>query len=315
MEPERVGVNRSRVLAVLAVSSVLSLGSGCQDPVPPAGRAVSDVVAHEVTLMVREGTDGYVAPSDAELSSIGPLAEALLAGRGAEAGSRAAALGYELVNGIDVDGRRFTVAREPEGNRRGWATMVVAQSGGRTVVEVPHPWADRETETVGLALFRSLGARVLLIGGAHSAANADGSADPVHQVGSAFHAAHVAMATQGLSAVQLQGFSTRRHPALAADVMVSAAQPVPTPIAESVAAALRSSGLDVCLFGPARCDDLGGRTNEQGRASIAAGTEFVIVEFSTRLRQRPDWVSSVVGPVTAAVASGGPAFTGAPTPG
>jgi hypothetical protein len=97
----------------------------------------------------------------------------------------ARARGYRVWEQHDpVSGERYLLlAEEPtnsEGERHGWGSLILRLGGNSDlIVEVPRPFAERYTVEYGAALFRRVGARALLLAGAHPAANRDESADLV----------------------------------------------------------------------------------------------------------------------------------------
>ena len=286
------------LLAAVGLSGVTAWATNAT-ALPDAGQ----IVGREIALLPGAGSEDYMAPGPSDLSGLRVLTGALLSGDRATAETVAAGLSYELVDGVDTDGRVFVAARQSSGDgpRQGWGTIVVADEGIPVVVEVPHPVADNGTETIGLSLFRGVDARALLIAGTHRDANIDNTADPAHNPLSAFHAVHSALVDSGVVVVQPHGFSTQRHPRLTADVVVSSAQTNPTALATSITQQLAAAGIDACTYSTERCTELGGTSNEQALQTIIAGSEFIHLEISTDFRKTPDWATALTDPIATAI--------------
>ena len=97
----------------------------------------------------------------------------------------AAVLGYEVQRYHHIgSGRDFLLLSEVGDGaaRRHWGTYVLRLGpAAGYVIQVPRPLFDLNSFEYAVALFESLQARALLIGGTHPAANADGSADLVQE--------------------------------------------------------------------------------------------------------------------------------------
>lgn len=286
------------VLVVLGVG-VLTAVKNLRSESPDVGA----LVRREVVLLPAEESGGYVAPSPSELSQAPGLARALLAGDVGGARRVTDALGYEILSGTDIDGRKFLAAREDPGSptRRGWGTLVVVEQGDPVVIEVAHPLADKDTEEIGLNLFRRTKARALLVAGTHRDANPDGDADVAHNPLSMFHALHRELVKPGVLVLQPHGFSARGHPDLEADVVVSSAQRAPSSLAVAVGDDLGTANITTCVYDRPGCRELGGTSNEQATQTIAAGGDFIHLEISTTFRQEPGWIDTLTAPIASAI--------------
>ncbi len=121
-----------------------------------------------------------------------PLAEE----RVRDAAARLRPLGYRVDRLREPEGQRALhyyvreVADAP-GALHGWGIYVFAAAPrSDLVVEVPRPFAEWKAIECGAALYERLGARALLIAGAHPLASRSGVADVLAAPGSIFQAAH-----------------------------------------------------------------------------------------------------------------------------
>jgi len=108
-------------------------------------------------------------------------------------------LGFTVDSGVDeVSGRSFVLATTEPGAEQGWGMYIADRSTApRLVIEVPHPNADRNTEALGIELYRRTPGAVVLIAGAHRRAAGE-KADVAHQTDALFHAVATELAQRGL---------------------------------------------------------------------------------------------------------------------
>ena len=186
--------------------------------------------------------------------------------------------------GFDVPvGRRYALAASRFDSDRSWGLLAVdlTDAPPELLVEVPHPGSDRNTERLGLALFRVLPRAALLMAGAHRSA-AGGAADVAHQPDSMFHVLATHLAERGATQLQLHGFhddSLADH-----DIVISAGAGTPDRRIEETADTLVDAGFDVCRAWERRCGNLEGRTNAQGRAAAMRGDPFLHLEINRSTR-------------------------------
>ncbi len=146
---------------------------------------------------------------------------------------------YELLHYHQKgSGSDFLILHEPRATstrRRFWGTYIFRLGPSKPyLVEVPHPFYELNTFELGSTLFEHLNARVLMIGGAHSFANSDGSS---HLTASAnkqslFNLAHQVMLRESreapLAAIQVRAFGKAEAlAATSADAFYSGFYPDP----------------------------------------------------------------------------------------
>jgi hypothetical protein len=190
-------------------------------------------------------------------------------------------------------GRRYALASSRFDSDRSWGLLAVdlTDAPPEFLVEVPHPGSDRETERLGLALFRELPHAALLMAGAHRSA-AGGAADVAHQTDSMFHALATHLAERGATQLQLHGFhddSLANH-----DIVISAGAGTPDRRIEQTADTLLDAGFNLCRAWDQRCGNLEGRTNAQGRAAAARGYPFLHLEINRSTRDDPQRSATLV---------------------
>ncbi len=235
------------------------------------------------------GSGGYRTPSAEEAAALATAFRTIEEGDLPGAAAIAGPLGYVVTRLQDTTtGRRFVVLSEPlDGSRgptRGWGLFVLSPSApSGTIVEVPHPVADRATEDLGTALFLAVHARALLIAGAHRDAGAGGAADVAHRRDSVFEAIHRAASASGGPVVQIHGFDAETHRS-SGDAVVSSGTATPGADVRQLAEALEMGGLRVCVYDGRRCAGLGGTTNVQGASARDANVGFIHLELGADVR-------------------------------
>lgn len=251
--------------------------------------SLHDVVDGFADRLPAAESDGYVTPSAEEATALAESYAAIVAGDLPTAAATAAPVGYEITRLQDTtSGRRFVLLSEPLDGRtdptRGWGLFVFAPSASTgTIVEVPHPVADRATEDLGTDLFLAARARALLIAGANRDAVAGGAADVAHRQDSAFEAMHRATLAGGGPVVQIHGFDAQTH-ADAGDAVVSSGTETPGTDVRRLAEELAAEGFRACVYDGKRCAGLGGTTNVQGSSARDAGVEFIHLELGADVR-------------------------------
>jgi hypothetical protein len=274
-----IAVRRRLLLAGLAAAAVLARAARDARAGPPEPDA---------TLLRLAGAldpdQDHRAPTAGERDAVPAAVDRLLAGdTGPDTVTAFARLAMVVSAATDpVTRRPFVMAASRPGVEESWGAVLVDRGAGASVVvEVPHPVADRDTEHVGLALFRAVPGAVLLVAGAHRRAGG-GHADVAHQQDSFFHAVATHLGARGLPELQLHGFDSDSLPAV--DAVVSPGAGTAGPLAVRIADALDASGAAVCRAWDGDCGALEGRTNEQGRAAAAGGRPFVHVELGPGMR-------------------------------
>lgn len=180
-------------------------------PVIEAGGLISEL-DRIAALQPGPDTQGMAIPTDAQLAAWQNVLRAVESGDTLQACSllQASVLPYQLVRFTDLPfhDEQVLLLREIEPLTVGWGTYVYRTQAARDVViEVPHPLEDSYTRGEGITFFRELGAKALLVAGAHRCANAESStcggttiacgqvepyrtSDVAHSVRTMFHAAH-----------------------------------------------------------------------------------------------------------------------------
>jgi hypothetical protein len=266
----------------LAAAAVAGSGVAARPAAPPQPPDLETVVRRLTATM--DPDQVHRAPTADERAAVPAAIDRVLSGdTGPDAVAAFDRLGMDLSAGTDpATGRAFRLAASRPGAAASWGAVVVdGGAAASVVVEVPHPVADRDTEHVGLALFRAVPGAVLLLAGAHRRA-AGGHADVAHQPGSFFHGVATHLGARGLPELQLHGFGRTSLPGV--DAVVSAGAGAPGPLAERVGAELDAAGLAVCRAWEEGCGALEGRTNAQGRAAATGGWPFVHIELDRAAR-------------------------------
>jgi hypothetical protein len=240
---------------------------------------------------------GYTRPTQAERTAISTGVQRVLDNAPNEAKDVLAAVGYTISERVDTaTQRRYHEISDSAGNSRGWGRVVIDTSeSARLGIEVPHPKADQDSESLGVELFRKAPGSVLVIAGAHRRAAENRVADMAHTTASVFEDLHELLVRRRVPVVQLHGFQNETAPD--SDVVVSAGPPLTSPLAVRTAQRLESAGLSVCKPWVTGCPGLEATTNVQARYSDEQKAEFIHVEVSRDIRDSPsarDQVASVL---------------------
>ncbi|GGX61098.1 hypothetical protein [Streptomyces hiroshimensis] len=320
---------------VLLGALALTGATGCGGPSPasadgrkdtPAVRKAAPEPTGTVDLArhITDYTDGITAdgsyriPTERERRAVADGVRALLDGDCAAAARRLSAVGYAVrtladsTGGDSTGGARYAeiadATREGEA-RRGWGRVYVDLRGpARWQVQVPHPSADQRTEQLGIGLLRGAPGGVLVLAGAHRAADSgDGpdAADVAHRRDSVFAAVSDALADRRLPAVQVHGFADSSLPDH--DVVVSPGKGEEgLPSARRLSAAYRAQGMRVCEVWERYCGRLEGRTNVEGEYAEQAGVPFLHVEHNRRVRDDDELVAKAVRALVEVAKTWGP---------
>jgi hypothetical protein len=240
---------------------------------------------------------GYTRPTQAERTAISTGVQRVLDNAPNEAKDVLAAVGYTISERVDTATQRtYHEIADNAGSPRGWGRIMIDTSESvRLGIEVPHPKADQDSESLGVELFRKAPGSVLVVAGAHRRAAENRVADMAHTTTSVFEDLHELLVRHRVPVVQLHGFQNETAPD--SDVVVSAGPPLSSPSAVRTAQRLESAGLSVCKPWVTGCPGLEATTNVQARYSDEQKADFVHVEVSRDIRDSPsarDQIASVL---------------------
>jgi hypothetical protein len=289
------------VAIVVAGLVLYLLPTGDKNGTPEAGKPdagkidlLSDVQQFSQGLSAETG---YTRPTQTERTAIGDGVRRVLDNAPDEARNVLAAVGYTLRERVDTATQRaYHEISDDIGTSRGWGRIMIDTSGSsRLGIEVPHPKADQDSESLGVELFRKAPGSVLVVAGAHRRAAENRVADMAHTTSSVFEELHELLVRRKVPVVQLHGFQNETAPD--SDVVVSAGPPLSSPYALEIAKRLDSAGLSVCKPWVTGCPGLEATTNVQAQYSADQKADFVHVEVSRDFRDSPsarDQVASVL---------------------
>lgn len=227
----------------------------------------------------------YTPPSAADRKRLALGVGRLLDGDRPGAERVLAAAGFRVTRLTDaVSGRRYDeVAAREQGPEARWGRLYVsADADIRWSVQVPHPVADRATETLGTHLLEGTPHGALVLAGAHRTAGRGDAADVAHRTDSAFHAIVVELQKRDIPGMQLHGFA--RTPSRPYDAILSTgAARAASRDATTLADLMEARDLRVCRGWSAPCP-LEGTTNAQGKSAQHQGTPFLHAELSPKAR-------------------------------
>lgn len=266
------------------------------DQEPPSSSTEVDMERHVRAFTEEFSERGpYRVPSERERESVAEGVGLLLDGRGDAAAERLAEVDLRLRTLTDrVSGRDFLeIAELVEGYQgRGWGRVYVdASTRARWSVQVPHPVADLDTESLGVDVLRGETGGVLVLAGAHRGAGEAGSADVAHRVDSVFHTVAGELARRDLPGMQLHGYANDSLPGHDAVVSTGYGDHGQAD-AVALARRLREDDFAVCEAWAEECE-LEGRNNKQGRQSHHHRLPFLHLEFSYDVRQDQERTASV----------------------
>ncbi|MGL4882731.1 MAG: hypothetical protein ACRC8K_16990, partial [Waterburya sp.] len=165
-------------------------------------------------LALAEKSNLYQPPTNDELSQFKTLIKTIVAGDLATGKAQANQLDYELIEFLDSSTQQiFYGLREKlsqKSSQRGWGSYFFnSNTEARGIVEVPHIFADRFTEIIGVKAFLSAKARGFLLAGAHRNTNGTNTADVCDPISSVFHTVHEVWVDTGQKTWQVHGFLRR----------------------------------------------------------------------------------------------------------
>lgn len=277
---------------IVQVGLVLAL-VGCQstpgeapESSNPTARELVDLRSRILSYTAEFGPDTpYAAPDERQREQLAKGVGRLLAGDAREAERLLAPIGLGVTRLTDTDsGRRYdeVAALRPGRNARWGRLYVSADSGVHWSAQVPHPVADRDTESLGVRLLEDTPGGALVLAGAHREAGRGGAADVAHREDSAFHTIVRELQERGVPGVQLHGFAESSDRPYDTVISTGAAESAPGEVA-ALADRMAAEGLRVCRGWSARCP-LEGTTNVQGREAQRRHTTFVHVELAPDAR-------------------------------
>ncbi|MBP2327831.1 hypothetical protein JOF56_008216 [Kibdelosporangium banguiense] len=280
------------VAALVVVALVLLLvPTTKKSELPDDGQA--DLSADVQRFALGMSTEsGYTQPTPAQRAAIGDGVRRVLDGRPREAEDVLAPVGYTIRRLADTATQRaFYEISDRAAVTRGWGRILVdIDPKVHLGIEIPHPKADLDSESLGTGLFRKVPGSVLVVAGAHRRSGEQ--ADMAHTTDSVFQTVHELLIQRKLPVVQLHGYQNESAPD--SDVVVSAGPELHSAYVDRIAQRLESAGLSVCRPWVTGCPGLEGTTNVQARFAVARGGDFVHVEVSRDIRDTPESRDRVV---------------------
>ncbi|WP_345943453.1 hypothetical protein [Streptomyces sp. SID8352] len=267
--------------------------TGCQDSpgadtdqTVPANRELVDLRGRILGYTQGFRPDGdYDAPDGEQREQLARAVGRLVEGDARGAERLLAPLGLGVTRLTDTDSRRRydEIAATRPGPGTHWGRLyLTADSRVRWNVQVPHPVADRATESLGVRLLEGTPGGSLVLAGAHRRAGDEGAADVAHREDSAFHAIVLELQKRGVPGLQLHGKSGSSAKKYDAVLSTGAARSAPAEV-HALADRLKADGIRVCRGWAARCP-LEGARNVQGRAAQRRHVTFVHLELAPGFR-------------------------------
>ncbi|MEU9608772.1 hypothetical protein [Streptomyces sp. NPDC048057] len=232
-----------------------------------------------------ESRDAYKPPGDKDRERIARGVGHLLDGDREKAEHVLDDAGFRVTRLTDaVSGKRYDeVSASKSGNSARWGRLYLnADAKVRWSVQVPHPVADRDTESLGAHLMENTPGGALVVAGAHRDAGKGDAADVAHRTDSVFHAIVAELQKRRIPGIQLHGFAQSSNRPYEA-ILSTGAVPTVTPDVTGLADLLTDKGLRVCRGWSDRCE-LEGTTNVQGKAAKRHKATFLHVELAPKAR-------------------------------
>ncbi|MGX2993399.1 hypothetical protein JNUCC64_03745 [Streptomyces sp. JNUCC 64] len=280
-----------KTLAVFALMATLvgcarTSGEGGEQDRPQLRELVD--VEDRITRYAEEAKaqKPYRAPGEAQREHLARGVGHLLDGDFAAAEQALGEVDFIVTRLTDTaTGERYDeVASRGPGRGARWGRLYLdADAGVRWSVQVPHPVADRDTESLGAELLTGTPGGALVVAGAHRDAGRGDSADVAHRTDSAFHAIVSVLQERGIPGAQLHGFAKGPRRPYDAVLSTGAARTAPTE-ATALADRMADGGLRVCRGWADRCP-LEGITNVQGESARRHQVAFLHVELAPGARR------------------------------
>lgn len=237
----------------------------------------------------------YVIPTDAERDSFNVILDFIIAEDFANAATKAANVGYELLDYTDTENnsQRYYILKEDSSQHeekaqwKGWGTYMFRDAASvSAAVEIPHPINDTNSWRVGFESYRGNNSKYLLMAGTHRYANGNGidEADVAHDTLNIFHLVHKKIAALSTKTVQIHGFKQSNYVAPLPDVIVSNGTSKGSTDAVHMRDAVIMVGYDAGVYDFDTIPHLGATQNKQGIWSRANELSFVHVEIDSFIR-------------------------------
>lgn len=240
------------------------------------------------TTMPDMGSNGFVIPTESELTAWGSVFIDLNANNIGRIQSSVSPYGYGFIRFYNIpSAETLYVLKENVPIQRGWGTYIFNPRGTNDMtIEVPHPRSDTNTTIMGIRAFTRLNVRWYFLAGTHRYANTDSSSDMSHVTQAIFHKAHETLATN--CAIQPHGFD-RSNPVYNGypDVVISNGTQAPPPVLYTLQTRYVARGFSAGVFSVSTYASLwrlGATKNKQGQWSNANGKTFVHIEHDLPIR-------------------------------
>lgn len=325
---------RAKISQMLGATAITATGSSTQSTqlLSLVTIASGDLLAYVDTFVARIPrkysstlVNGYDIPTVAEISGMAAVMNAIQAGDLESAASLAVPYSFKITQYTDTaTGRPLVILSEIQNADGTWPHawgMYIYDSDtatSDTLIEVPHPLADLNTERSGVLMFRQARAKALLLAGSHRYANQDSFSDMAHVQSSVFEAIHEQLQTPTSVVIQPHGYSkTNYSTATPADTILSSGTSGPSALIVAMDTSVKVAGFTSCIYtgdldgtsiqSANPCYELGATTNVQGISARSLGARFVSAETETAVRtdvgRNAAYVSALINGITFASTS------------
>lgn len=247
------------------------------DVIPDGDDLTAFMVTFSATIVE---TQPYRDPTSGEIDTFLDGMAKVMAGRSDHG---LGTLGFTVTTGFEAETKRpYALIVNEYGTERAWGAYLIDMSQQvNSLIEIPHPVADAQTQYIGLDMWRGNPGSILMVAGAHRLADG-GQADVCDFTTNMFYAVGVYFADFGVSQVQPHGFADASAPQF--DVIVSSGASNSTTLDYRIADALEDNGFRVGRSWDGSATVLLGTTNTLGVAARASGDVFVHVEINNTIR-------------------------------
>jgi hypothetical protein len=257
---------------------------------------ITDLITDIRTNMPGMNSQGFVIPTDAQMTAFGGIFTSLNNYNYSTIQSILSQYGYTFYKYINTPtGDTLYLFKENYPIKKGWGTFILnPKAVTHLAIECPHPLWDTNSEILGIKVFIQTKARWYMLAGTHRYANSDESSDPAHVTQCMFYKAHTTLVPD--TAVQIHGFDKSSYVGYP-DAVISNGTLYPPAQLYKIRDSYIAQGFTAGVFSMSTygsLSQLGATTNTEGIWSNANNKLFIHIEHDYPLRNTDTKMNKVI---------------------
>lgn len=215
----------------------------------------------------------YIAPTETQIRLFKEAIWHILHKEFAGATRALNAVGYTLKSITHINGLTYYIVESTDPKYRPWGTYVFYVEDDRLdyVIEVPHPYEEKNTTRIGIKAFVGVDintkAKAFLMSGSRK-----GPGDVTLNEDSIFQAVHEETTKDPSTvALQIHGFNRKAYP----QIVLTSGTPIAVPAMDELVDELIENGFEVGIYNGVQYRDCGATQNVQGKYSNNIGSSFI----------------------------------------